>query len=99
MLLSRCFLTNKISPTIAQFKFNDRTPQNMSRKASHMLACTTIMAPMIKGKLKNKPKAQIKGSQRGKRFFNRCDNIEPNGTPTIPETNVIPPNISDTLKG
>lgn len=57
-----------------------------------------IMAPMINGKLTNKPPAQIKGSQRGKRFFKRCDKIEPNGTPTIPDNNVMLPNISDTLQ-
>lgn len=91
-------LTNKISATIAQLRFNATDPKNTSAYAAGAFTGTTSIAPNRKGALISRPKAHIIGSARGYRFFSDCANTVPSGTPTIPDTIVIAPNTNATLQ-
>lgn len=48
--------------------------------------------------LLNKPPEQISGSTNGKTGFNQLDRYIPTGTPNIPDTIVIAPNIKEILR-
>lgn len=91
------YLTNKISATIAQLRFNATLPRNTNRYAQVAFADTMSMEPASIGALIIKPTAHIIGSARGAVFFKRCAIYVPNGTPIMPDVIVIAPKRNDTL--
>lgn len=92
------FLTNRISATNDQFKFNDNSAKKIKIKLIVVLNLTIKRLANKKGADINKPKLQIIASIRGYFPLNVVPSIDPNGTPRIPAIIVIIPNCKDTLK-
>lgn len=98
MQMNDMYLTNVMSATIAQFKFNATSPKKSSVKHSAEFLVTAYVDNNIRGVDMNRPMAQIMGSILGNRFFKDWLNTTPNDKPTIPATIVISPNKNDKLK-
>jgi len=89
--------TRRISATIAQFRFRNNSPKNISTKQRVSLYLARIAPPNMSGVLTIKPKAQINGSALKLFVLRFVAARAPNGTPISPDSIVTTPKLNDTL--
>lgn len=91
------FLTNSISATIDQHRFNETIPRKTNKKHHDPSYDAVINAIKIIGADTNRPIAHICGSHWELICRPRCAKYEPSGTPTNPANIAIIPNSYDML--
>lgn len=91
-------LTSKMSATIDQLRLIDSSPRKMRKQHMQMLELAQRAAAKSRGALTSRPQAHMQGSARGYLTRILCARNDPAGTPMIPDTMVITPNLYDTLE-
>ena len=98
IIWSKIELTNKISETMDQLRFNEISPKKINTKARKKLKLGVNKEMQRKTEEVARPRPQIKGSARGSLGLHLVLAKLPRGTPMIPDIMVITPNTKATLK-
>ena len=98
LTVNKIELTNKISETMDQLRFNEISPKKINTKARKKLKLGVNKEMQRKTEEVARPNPQIRGSARGSFGLHLVLAKLPRGTPMIPDIMVITPNTKATLK-